>query len=335
MDINNITLSTYRLEILDELNESFLNNEIDITHLDKELLRARELFKGIEKWETIIDVKTEKTNSEKSKSYRSSSIYYVLKSLRAIVDGHKCYKCKTDQKSLTLHHLHYNTYYREKLNDVKMLCWDCHKNFHKIQKTIHANYSNSRKGKKMKNDQLTMEKMALNLEKNRNKIVELVLTTSQAYQEKIFPNSKDHFGRRAETFLSKQWGMNEKQILDLKIKCGIAKSYKKINLNLRPFFSMVTVPKDLSKYSDDKIVQEINKKIDDIIKTFSAIHQPTPIVNTLPFVDEKFERQTINQSSNSQFLLTNLHLERLIASNESNINTTAQLAKMMEQQMSK
>jgi ssDNA-binding Zn-finger/Zn-ribbon topoisomerase 1 len=46
---------------------------------------------------------------------------YVLGKL-----GHECQRCGAKDKSLQVHHKHYKTLYHEKLDDVQVLCEECH-----------------------------------------------------------------------------------------------------------------------------------------------------------------------------------------------------------------
>lgn len=41
--------------------------------------------------------------------------------------GHRCQKCGRSPKILQVHHKHYDTLYRERLEDIEVLCVPCHR----------------------------------------------------------------------------------------------------------------------------------------------------------------------------------------------------------------
>lgn len=49
----------------------------------------------------------------------------------AISKQKKCYCCDT-KKSLTVHHRSYHNLGRERMDELVVLCWRCHKKVHKI-----------------------------------------------------------------------------------------------------------------------------------------------------------------------------------------------------------
>jgi 5-methylcytosine-specific restriction endonuclease McrA len=48
--------------------------------------------------------------------------------------GHFCNKCKSTEY-LQVHHKHYDNIFNEKIEDLEILCGDCHMQFHGIQKS--------------------------------------------------------------------------------------------------------------------------------------------------------------------------------------------------------
>lgn len=56
---------------------------------------------------------------------RDSARYATLRQKRLAVAGHRCETCGST-RSLQLHHVHYETLGSERVEDVRILCGDCH-----------------------------------------------------------------------------------------------------------------------------------------------------------------------------------------------------------------
>ena len=58
----------------------------------------------------------------KSESWANKRAFALYKA------NYTCQHCKEQGKNLEVHHKHYDTLYRERLNDVEVLCKSCHSN---------------------------------------------------------------------------------------------------------------------------------------------------------------------------------------------------------------
>lgn len=70
--------------------------------------------------------------SEQNKIYLKyiNSEEWIKKSKKWILEEGKCERCKGGHK-LTCHHKHYSTMGFEKRRDIIVLCWECHKKYHR------------------------------------------------------------------------------------------------------------------------------------------------------------------------------------------------------------
>lgn len=121
-----------------EIEKEYLLRNKDINFLEQILVDARQILSGTEEWENIEDIRSLKSMSPKAIAYRRSKIYRFMKQLRMLIEGHKCLKC-FDNQNLQLHHLHYRTYFKETLQDIEILCTNCHLPSHAAQNQILAN----------------------------------------------------------------------------------------------------------------------------------------------------------------------------------------------------
>ncbi len=70
----------------------------------------------------------EKTQEEKYKDYIASPKWKRLRDKKIEAVGGVCERCGISKFSVTLevHHLHYRTFTKERLEDLQVLCHDCH-----------------------------------------------------------------------------------------------------------------------------------------------------------------------------------------------------------------
>ena len=63
--------------------------------------------------------------------YLESEFWKQKRKWILIAFGNKCCRCGT-KKKLQVHHTNYRNVGNEGINDIKGLCWDCHKEEHNV-----------------------------------------------------------------------------------------------------------------------------------------------------------------------------------------------------------
>jgi hypothetical protein len=76
-----------------------------------------------------LDQKAREAGYESYSDYLKSPHWLEFRERALNAANYRCWKCK-EAKSLTVHHNHYNTLGRERVTDVKTLCFGCHKKLH-------------------------------------------------------------------------------------------------------------------------------------------------------------------------------------------------------------
>ena len=131
-----------------------------LNELNRQLDEGREKLKGFEDWECIPDDKSLKSNSPKAVAYRRSASYLLLKQLLLRYYKHRCANCGATEK-LQLHHVHYKNFFRERIEDCRILCQSCHQSGHNFKrKILETNQTN--KGKKMNKKEKNVGTMMFN-----------------------------------------------------------------------------------------------------------------------------------------------------------------------------
>lgn len=72
----------------------------------------------------------EKTNKEKYLDYLKSDKWKEIATRKRRKAGHKCQLCNNSNSVLHVHHTNYDHIYKERLQDLIVLCENCHKKFH-------------------------------------------------------------------------------------------------------------------------------------------------------------------------------------------------------------
>ena len=62
-------------------------------------------------------------------NYLESDQWHTIRNIVLMRAKHKCEKCGS-REHLQTHHLNYNTVFNESLNDLILLCRNCHSRFH-------------------------------------------------------------------------------------------------------------------------------------------------------------------------------------------------------------
>ena len=77
------------------------------------------------------DLRPPKYMSREDKiEYMKSIEWRLLKGERLRIADHKCEKCGEDRRALHLHHITYERLGEEEIDDLRILCSDCHLSIH-------------------------------------------------------------------------------------------------------------------------------------------------------------------------------------------------------------
>jgi 5-methylcytosine-specific restriction endonuclease McrA len=97
------------------------------------------------------------------KEYLKSKEWFDIRESLFTLRGKKCEKCGSKQ-SIQVHHIHYKNIFKEQLEDLMVVCKDCHKKIHGLDKE--ENKTNERK--KKSRTQKRKEKLTLKERKKAN-----------------------------------------------------------------------------------------------------------------------------------------------------------------------
>ena len=226
--------------------------------LETTLEQKRQELSGIEEWEFIDDIKELKSDSPKAKAYRRSAIYRFLKYLRLIVDSNQCQKCGGTQ-NLHLHHIHYRTYFKERLQDVRILCTTCHIAGHEAQKQI---FNQGITGTTQMNH--LEERAAKAFQRHRDFCFDW--TETFVKQSRKSPKIAANI---ANQIVGHKYAMSENQVQELKKECGLICQNRDRTRNYT-LFSPNTIrieDKDgMHPFSDTDLETRINRAFDDVLR---------------------------------------------------------------------
>lgn len=225
----------------------------NINVLQEILEQNRQLLQGFEEHELIEDDKTLKTNSQKAISYRRSASYLLLKQLRMIIDGHKCSKCGSVD-GLHLHHVHYKNYFKEHLQDVKILCTICHQIGHEAKSNIYKN----QKGLKMDTSKKLQE--LRNLKAHRKMCTDW-LTSYCAFKNS---GSKDA-ASDADKEIGRMYNQHITTVNQIRKSCGLS-SRQYQNSQYETFFGLGGFASRCSGLNKDQTMTYIDVEFDRLLK---------------------------------------------------------------------
>jgi 5-methylcytosine-specific restriction endonuclease McrA len=88
------------------------------------------------------------------KAYLNSKEWFAVRESLFVVRGKKCERCGS-KENIQVHHIHYRNIFREQLEDLMVVCKDCHRKIHGLNKEGHK--PNTKKKKKSKKKKLTFK----------------------------------------------------------------------------------------------------------------------------------------------------------------------------------
>lgn len=84
------------------------------------------------------------------KSYLKSKEWFSVRESLFLIRGKRCERCLSTE-NIQVHHIHYRNIFREKLEDLMVVCKDCHRKIHGLNSSGHKpNPKNKKKQKKKK-----------------------------------------------------------------------------------------------------------------------------------------------------------------------------------------
>ena len=81
------------------------------------------------------------------KSYLKSKEWLAVRESLFLVRGKKCERCRSVD-NIQVHHIHYVNIFREQLEDLMVVCKDCHRKIHGLNSSGHKPKKSKRPKKK-------------------------------------------------------------------------------------------------------------------------------------------------------------------------------------------